>query len=83
MQEQQDIVIYNSPDGRVNVELLARDGNIWLNQSQLAELFATSKQNVGQHIRNILEENELSNISVVKYFFTTAADGKKYKVAFC
>jgi len=78
----QDIIIYKTADGKANVALYARDGNIWLNQSQLAELFATSKQNIGQHIGNILEENELSKDSVVKYFFTTAADGKKYKVAF-
>lgn len=49
---------------------------------QLAELFDTSKQNIGQHIANILEEKELEENSVVKHFFTTAADGKQYEVAF-
>jgi hypothetical protein len=64
------------------VALYAKDGKIWLSQIQLAELFATSKQNIGQHIRNILEEGELAENSVVKYFFTTAADGKEYRVAY-
>jgi hypothetical protein len=55
---------------------------VWMNQNQIAELFDTSKQNIGQHIDNILKEGELSKNSVVKNFFTTAADGKQYKVTF-
>ena len=78
----QNIIIYKTPDGKASVALYAKDGKIWLSQSQLAELFATSKQNIGQHIRNILEECELDENSVVKYFFTTAADGKEYHVAY-
>ncbi len=76
------IIIYNTSDGKTNVTLFARDGSVWMNQNQLAELFDTSKQNIGQHISNILEEKELNENSVVKYFFTTAADGKQYEVAF-
>jgi hypothetical protein len=49
-----------------------------MHQSQLAELFDTSKQNIGQHIACILEDNELGENSVVKNYFTTAADGKDY-----
>jgi hypothetical protein len=74
MEEQNKIIIYNTADGRASVSLYARDGSVWMNQNQLAELFATSKQNVGQHISNILEENELEANSVVKNYFTTAAD---------
>ena len=61
---------------------MARDGKIWLNQNQMAELFATSKQNIGQLTSNILLENELDKDSVVKYFFTTAVDGKLYNNCF-
>jgi hypothetical protein len=53
-----------------------------MNQNQLAELFATSKQNIGQHINSILEEKELDSNSVVKDYFTTAADGKEYNFLF-
>jgi hypothetical protein len=53
-----------------------------MNQNQLAELFDTSKQNIGQHIASILEDKELSENSVVKNYFTTAADGKEYNVTF-
>jgi len=68
----QEIVIYKTKDGKASVALYARDGDIWLNQNQLAELFAISKQNIGQHIENILEDNELDRDSVVKNYFTTA-----------
>ncbi len=82
MEEQTKIIIYNTVDGKTAVMLYAREGMAWMNQNQLAELFSTSKQNIGQHIANILEDNELIEDSVVKYFFTTAPDGKNYEVAF-
>ena len=62
--------------------LYARDGKIWLNQQQMAELFATSKQAVSRHAVNILKEKELFETSVVKQYLTTAADGKNYNVVF-
>ena len=77
-----DLIIYNTPDGRTSVALYAKDGNIWLNQSQIAELFATSKPNISLHINNIFKDNELERDSVVKYYLTTAADGKEYNVEY-
>lgn len=62
--------------------LFARDGSVWMNQNQLAELFDTSVPNISIHISNILDDNELDADSVIKYYLTTAADGKKYEVAF-
>ena len=53
-----------------------------LNIDQIAELFVTSKQNIGQHISSVLKDNELDENSVVKNYFTTASDGKEYNVAF-
>ena len=82
MEEKQNIIIYRTADGRSSVALYAKDGKIWLNQQQMAELFATSKQNISMHIANILKEKELQEISVVKEFLTTAADGKNYHVVF-
>lgn len=78
----QNIVIYKTTDGKVSVALYAKDGNIWMNQNQLAELFTTSKQNIGQHISNILNDGELEENSVVNNYFTTADDGKEYNVTF-
>ena len=80
--DNKNIIIYNTIDGKASVSLYARDGNVWMNQTQMAELFDTSKQNIGQHIAKILKEEELRESSVVKNYFTTASDGKQYKVAF-
>ncbi len=82
MDEQQNIIIYRTADGKASVALYAKDGKIWLNQQQMAELFATSKQLISHHIANILKEKELNEISVVKQYLTTAADGKNYNVVF-
>lgn len=82
MEENNRIIIYNTSDGKASVSLFAKDGNVWMNQKQLAELFDTSKQNIGQHIANILKEGELDEHSVVKNYFTTASDGKQYEVTF-
>ena len=76
--QERNIIIYRTADGRASVALYAHDGKIWVNQQQMAELFATSKQTVSYHIANILKENELTQDSVVKEFLTTAADGKSY-----
>ena len=78
--EQQNLIIYNTPDGQASVALYARDGNIWLNQNQLAELFATSKSSISEHASKILIEQELDANSVVRNFRTTATDGKTYEV---
>ncbi len=80
MQEQQDIIIYKTADGKASVSLFAQDGLVWMNQNQIAELFDTSKQNIGQHISSLLKEGELEENSVVKNYFTTASDGKDYDV---
>lgn len=82
MSDEQNIIIYRTADGRASVALYAKDGKIWLNQQQMAELFATSKPNISMHIANILKERELNEVSVVKNYLTTAADGKNYNVVF-
>jgi hypothetical protein len=78
----QNIIIYNTADGKASVALYAKDGNIWMSQNQLAELFATSVPNISMHISNILKEGELEQKSVIKDYLTTASDGKKYNVTF-
>lgn len=78
----QEIIIYQTDDGKSSVSLIAKDGDVWMNQNQIAELFDTSKQNVSQHIITILKDSELIENSVVKNYFTTASDGKKYDVTF-
>ena len=81
-EQDKNIIIYNTPDKRASVALYAKDGSVWMNQNQLAELFDTSKPNISMHISNILKEMELIEESVVKDYLTTASDGKQYKVTF-
>lgn len=76
----ENIIIYNTQDGKISVSLLAKDGMVWMNQIQIAELFVTTKQNISLHIQNIFEEDELDKNSVVKEYLTTASDGKDYSV---
>lgn len=80
--EQNNIIIYNTEDGKAKVVLYAKDGNIWMNQSQIAELFDTSVANISIHISKILKDNELGENSVIKNYLITAADGKNYNVTF-
>jgi len=80
--ENKNIIIYNTADGKASVSLYAKDGMVWMNQNQLAELFATSVPNISMHISNILKEGELEQNSVIKDYLTTASDGKEYRVTF-
>ncbi|MCF8365095.1 MAG: virulence RhuM family protein [Bacteroidales bacterium] len=82
MESESNLIISNTDDGKTSVALYAKDGMVWMNQNQMAGLFATSKQNVGQHISNVLSDKELDEQAVVKKFFTTADDGKNYNVTF-
>lgn len=79
---QNDIILYTTNDGKARVELYEFGENLYLAQSAIAELFATSKQNVSLHIQNILKDGELSENSVVKEYLTTAKDGKSYNTKF-
>ena len=72
------ILIYKTETGQYAVDVLLDGDTVWLTQNAMAELFETTKQNVGMHIRNIFTEGELKANSVVKDFFTTASDGKSY-----
>ena len=75
-------LVYASEDGQMKIDVRLENETVWLTQQQMADLFQTSKQNVGQHLKHIFEEGELAQNSVVKDFFTTAADGKNYRTLF-
>ena len=77
-----NIILYTTNDGKAKVELYEFGKNLYLAQSAIAELFATSKQNVSLHIQNILKDGELSEDSVVKEYLITAKDGKSYNTKF-
>ena len=63
---QGEIVIYQTDDGDTKIDVRFVDETIWLTQAQLCELYQTSKSNVSEHIKNIFEEGELEENSVVR-----------------
>jgi hypothetical protein len=75
-----EILLYQTEDGSARVECRFEDETFWLSQAQMAELFQTTKANVSIHIKKIFAESELDENSVVKYYLTTAQDGKNYRV---
>ncbi|MFC3867558.1 hypothetical protein [Helicobacter equorum] len=85
---QNNIILYATQDKKIRVELYELGDSVYLNQESLAKLFLkkpcfdTSKQNISLHIKNILEEGELQEISVVKEYLTTASDNKQYNINF-
>ena len=77
-----EFLVYKTDDGRVKLEVRLENETVWLTQQLMADLFQTTKQNIGQHLKKIFDEGELDQESVVKKFFTTAADGKRYSTSF-
>ena len=82
LNEQNNFIMYTTDDGQIDIEVRLEDENVWLTQNSMAELFDTTKQNISLHIKNIFEEKELEENSVVKECLTTAKDGKNYKTKF-
>lgn len=79
---QSEFILYQTEDGGTRVQCRFENETVWLTQQQMAELFQTTKQNVGQHLKSLFAEGELVHDSVVKESFTTAADGKNYATRF-
>jgi hypothetical protein len=77
-----EILFYTTLDGKQRIEVRLEGETVWLSQIAMAELFQTTKQNISLHLKNIFEENELTESSVVKEYLTTASDGKAYKTKF-
>lgn len=72
---QNKIIIYNSQDGKVKINLRVINGSIWLNQLEIAELFDATKQNISKHIKNIFNDNELDENATVNYQLTVQKEG--------
>jgi len=81
--EQGEIVLYKALDSaEFQIEVRVEDETVWLTQSQMSELFQTTRNNITLHVSNIFKEKELVEFSVSKESLLTAADGKKYKTKF-
>ena len=74
-----EFLIFEQQKKEKGIEVRFEDGDLWLTQKALGELYNTSKQDISYHLSNIFKELELEQNSVVKNYLTTASDGKKYK----
>ena len=74
-----EFLIFEQQKKEKGIEVRFEDGDLWLTQKALGELYNTSKQDISYHLNNIFKDLELEQNSVVKNYLTTASDGKNYK----
>ena len=72
------LLIYQTEDGRIKLDVRFDDETVWLSQKLMAELFDKDVRTVNEHILNIFDEGELMPESVIRKYRITAADGKNY-----
>ena len=72
-----EIVIYTGDGGESRIEVKIGGETVWLTQTQLAELFDTTKQNISLHIQNIYEEGELTREATVKEYLIVQNEGNR------
>ncbi|MEX0381281.1 RhuM family protein [Leuconostoc sp. MS02] len=72
-----EVVFYNTVDGKTKIELHLQDGTVWLSQLEIAELFQTTKQNISKHIKTIFDDGELVEKATVNYRLTVQAEGSR------
>ena len=72
-----EIIIYQSDDQSAILKVRIEDETVWLTQSQMVELFNSSKQNISLHINNIFKEGELQPVSTVKEYLTVHMEGNR------
>ena len=77
MNEENKIILYQDDDEITRVLVRFADEDLWLTQNQLAEIYSTTKQNISQHIDNILSDGELDSNRTVKDFLTVRQEGKR------
>lgn len=82
MQNNSDILLYQTAEGQTQIEVKLEDETVWLSQEQLVELFQRDKTGISRHIKNIFQEGELDKNAVVANFATTAKDGKTYQIEY-
>lgn len=78
--EKGEIIIYQAPNGQTSIDVKLENETIWLNLSQMADLFERDKSVISRHLSNVFREKELDYTSVVAKNATTGADGKTYQV---
>lgn len=77
MKEDQKIVIYQTPDGKTQIDVRLEDETVWLTQAQMAQLFKSSRTNVLEHIQHIYEVEELEKEATCRNFRQVRQEGKR------
>jgi len=75
--QQGEIIVYQSEDGQIKLEVRLENETVWLTQPLMAELFQTTQQNISQHIQNIYDEGELVQEATHKKFLTVRREGSR------
>ena len=73
-----NIIIYTTSEGNVNVQVQFEDGTFWLTQKRMAELFGVEVNTINYHLKEVFKSGEIQEISVIRKFRITADDGKNY-----
>ena len=73
-----EIILYQSNESSTHIEVRIEEETIWLTQSQIVELFDSSKANISEHIKNIIETEELQEEATVRVFRTVQIEGKRH-----
>lgn len=76
------ILIYKNTEGNIKIDVTLKDETVWLTQDQMTTLFGKAKSTINEHIKNIFNDGELEENSVIRKFRTTASDGKNYLTNF-
>lgn len=74
---QSEMIIYQSEDGKIRIETRLENETLWMTQSQMAELFGCSSDNISLHLKNIYEENELIEASTTEEFSVVRLEGER------
>ena len=72
-----EIILYTDENGKTNVSVRFADEDVWVTAVQLAEIYNTSRQNIGQHLENIYKDNELPREATIKKFFIVQKEGSR------
>lgn len=79
---QSNFLFYTSSEGKTKIQVVLKDETVWMTQKAIAELFDVQIPAISKHLKNIFEQNELDENSVISILETTATDGKKYNTNF-
>ncbi len=77
MNEISNFVLYTTPNGDVNLDILLQDENLWLTQKEISDLFGVSKSTVSHHLSNIYSDGELDKLATVRKFRTVQKEGSR------